>query len=350
MIPNYRKPRKKGQFVIPGQTKITAFVTCSYQPHTTHTPRFPPPTKHAPSRQTQLSPSCQTQSSISPFVTTIHKASDPMTPKKLRHSSPVLSMSPLNLHLLLSPSTASSPLPLLSSSSPSLSPQIKTKLTQTTLTKYFLIKPKQQQQTGPLLQPSSPKPIGPTKHHRKIQYKYHLPRNQPLISNFTVAYPKPDLQDTWGHSFMEIDPLHTFRIFLQNPNGININPTNFTLLKDFQTCHNYGAAIISLPETKTNWRFSHQKTMLHGLLRRVWNSSAFQTSHSSELFLSDRKPGGTATIVCANWTSRLVHKGEDPLGLGRWSYVTLRGKGTKLLTIVTAYNQPYSLGDTTGNQ
>lgn len=205
MIPNYRKPRKKGQFVIPGQTKITAFVTCSYQPHTTHTPRFPPPTKHAPSRQTQLSPSCQTQSSISPFVTTIHKASDPMTPKKLRHSSPVLSMSPLNLHLLLSPSTASSPLPLLSSSSPSLSPQIKTKLTQTTLTKYFLIKPKQQQQTGPLLQPSSPKPIGPTKHHRKIQYKYHLPRNQPLISNFTVAYPKPDLQDTWGHSLMEID-------------------------------------------------------------------------------------------------------------------------------------------------
>jgi hypothetical protein len=37
------------------------------------------------------------------------------------------------------------------------------------------------------------------------------------------------------------------------------------------------------------------------------------------------------------WTSRLHSKGEDPFGLGRWSYITLRGKLESLLTIISAY-------------
>jgi hypothetical protein len=37
-------------------------------------------------------------------------------------------------------------------------------------------------------------------------------------------------------------------------------------------------------------------------------------------------------------TLRGMDKGEDPMGLGRWSYITLRGKGTKRVVIVTAYN------------
>lgn len=45
--------------------------------------------------------------------------------------------------------------------------------------------------------------------------------------------------------------------------------------------------------------------------------------------------------------SRLVAKGEDPFGLGRWSYVTLRGKNTTKVTIVTAYNATTSAGDCT---
>ncbi len=40
-------------------------------------------------------------------------------------------------------------------------------------------------------------------------------------------------------------------------------------------------------------------------------------------------------------------KGEDPIGLGRWSYITLRGKGTKLITVITAYNASLTKGDTT---
>ncbi len=33
--------------------------------------------------------------------------------------------------------------------------------------------------------------------------------------------------------------------------------------------------------------------------------------------------------------------------LGRWSYITLRGKGTRLITVITAYNASPTRGDTT---
>jgi len=59
------------------------------------------------------------------------------------------------------------------------------------------------------------------------------------------------------------------------------------------------------------------------------------------------QPGGTATVICDNWTSRVIDRGEDPLGLGRWTFVTLRGKGSKKLTVVTAYNSTSSTGDKT---
>jgi hypothetical protein len=73
----------------------------------------------------------------------------------------------------------------------------------------------------------------------------------------------------------------------------------------------------------------------------------YQVSKSPEEFLSQYQPGGTTTILCNNWISRVVARGEDPIGLGRWSFFTLCGKGHKKLTIITAYNASYSQGDTT---
>jgi hypothetical protein len=53
------------------------------------------------------------------------------------------------------------------------------------------------------------------------------------------------------------------------------------------------------------------------------------------------------TAVCDNWISRVSVKGEDPFGLGRWSYVTMRGKQSVKITIVTAYNATPSTGEST---
>jgi len=37
------------------------------------------------------------------------------------------------------------------------------------------------------------------------------------------------------------------------------------------------------------------------------------------------------------WTSRVHSKGQDPFGLGRWSFITLWGAQDILITIISAY-------------
>jgi len=42
-------------------------------------------------------------------------------------------------------------------------------------------------------------------------------------------------------------------------------------------------------------------------------------------------------MVCNHWTYRVIEAGVDPFGLGRWSYMVLRGKRNIKILIVTAY-------------
>jgi hypothetical protein len=42
-------------------------------------------------------------------------------------------------------------------------------------------------------------------------------------------------------------------------------------------------------------------------------------------------------LITNNWTSRIIERGVDPFGLGRWSYITLIGKGNIKVMIITAY-------------
>ncbi len=73
------------------------------------------------------------------------------------------------------------------------------------------------------------------------------------------------------------------------------------------------------------------------VLHKFWKTSAYQSSNSQEEFQSYYQPGGTLTEVFDQWTSRVVEKGSDPFGLGRWSYIILRGKENKKIAFITGY-------------
>jgi hypothetical protein len=179
-----------------------------------------------------------------------------------------------------------------------------------------------------------------------LQYSAPPKRNN-RITRYTTSMPTYDLFDSWGHSLETIDANSTFRIFLQKPNGLSVYRNNHLLVQDLQTCYNYGAGALCFPETNTNWNQDGQLFTLSQLFCGVWNSSLVQPLQTPEPFLSNHQPGGTLTAVCENWVSRVIAKGEDPYGLGRWSYVTLRGKLSTKITIVTAYNATQSQGDRT---
>jgi len=89
-------------------------------------------------------------------------------------------------------------------------------------------------------------------------------------------------------------------------------------------------------ETKLNWTSSITYNV-NKWFRQTWQSSVNQSSQIEEGFSSYHQPGGTLTAVVGQWASRVLFKGQDPFGLGRWSYITLRGKGGKLVTFILAY-------------
>jgi hypothetical protein len=152
-----------------------------------------------------------------------------------------------------------------------------------------------------------------------------------MITPFLWA--TPILDDAWGHSPPQIDQSKVFQLILQNPNGMKLRRGFQVPLQDLQTCCQFGAAAISLPETNSNWALSHQYSQFYHFLHSTWSNSAFQVSHR-----------GTATIVCPRWATRVIEKGQDHLGLGRWSYIMLWDRKGQQVTIVTAYNCGYSVG------
>ena len=68
-----------------------------------------------------------------------------------------------------------------------------------------------------------------------------------------------------------------------------------------------------------------------------FSNSSFQVSQTPDTFTKLYQPGGTLTLLCESWASRIEEKGTDTFNLGRWSYLILRGKGTKWIVIITAY-------------
>jgi hypothetical protein len=181
--------------------------------------------------------------------------------------------------------------------------------------------------------------------------KKYSPQN--YITDFrqypsTQDYPTDESQQTWGHSLEIVDTSEVLRVVLQNPNGLKTTKNATELQLSLRACHSIGTGVICLPETNANWSNSSNHTVLKSTIKQLWRHSAIQTSHTSENFYSNYQPGGTVTLVTDNWTSRIIERGTDPFGLGRWSFFTLRGSQHRKITIVTGYRVCNSSPSTAG--
>jgi hypothetical protein len=143
--------------------------------------------------------------------------------------------------------------------------------------------------------------------------------------------------DTWGHIPESIDLTSTFRLILTNPNGIRPSVTNPDFMISLHLCHEIGAGAICLAETNLNWHHSQHHAALRRCLQKNWPASKYQISVPNEILLCNYQPGGTATLIVDRWTSRVIGSGMDPHGLGRWSFVMLRGKQDINICIISAY-------------
>lgn len=90
-------------------------------------------------------------------------------------------------------------------------------------------------------------------------------------------------------------------------------------------------------ETNLNWSKSPSFNAKHWF-HKTWNFSTLSFSHIEEDFTNSYQPGGTLTAVMDHWTPRVMSTAQDLFGLGHWSYISLRGKQGKIVTIVSAYH------------
>jgi hypothetical protein len=143
--------------------------------------------------------------------------------------------------------------------------------------------------------------------------------------------------DAWGHEPTTIDKDMVFRVILQNPRGLKLSGDQLNTQYSMAICHAMGAGAICLPEANMNWGHRSSHKLLSSILHKTWKHSNYSVSYTKEEFDSITQPGGTINIITDNWTSLVIEKGNDPFGLGCWSYIVLRGAANKRIMIITAY-------------
>ena len=160
----------------------------------------------------------------------------------------------------------------------------------------------------------------------------------------------------WGDDLGERQ--NSFRIVYNNVNGLQIGDYMKTKIKNeidrksskalscitdntkvsgiLTALERWDANVLCLAETQTAWEvFSVRESVEKGLRRQDRHAGLIGSS-SAVSTCDPYKPGGTLTIIDGNWTSR-INKGVDASKLGRWSFVTLQGRGNTFFTIITAY-------------
>ena len=177
---------------------------------------------------------------------------------------------------------------------------------------------------------------------------WHIP-NPPRATAHNRTSGDPPSLDTlaWG-DLMQRDSQYC-RICFQNVGGITdkidaILGQRIKVLK---------INILGLAETNVNWDFRDSKHEFVSRIRPFFQATTFDFSNSCVQFQTAYQPGGTATITSGRWSSQSTHHHHqtttpaarstrtkipaDPDGKGRWSALTINGRGGRKVTLITAY-------------
>ena len=78
--------------------------------------------------------------------------------------------------------------------------------------------------------------------------------------------------------------------------------------------------VLCLSETQTAWESTINKSLMSKELTRIDQYATIVWSSSDIESASLVKPGGTMMYNDGTFGSRIIKKGRDPSGLGRWTY------------------------------
>ena len=153
-----------------------------------------------------------------------------------------------------------------------------------------------------------------------------------------------------GNASTEEKPSKTLRIAFQNLNGLGTHQckNQISLLANEQVTLDID--ILCMSEHCLN--IKHQDTLknLQQTIRSTTvEKTSFQINSSDSPTTQRYLPGGTAILLIGHTVGRIEPDGRGGDPMGRWSYVHLRRKKMKPVTIVTIYQVVKQPTNTTGN-
>jgi hypothetical protein len=173
--------------------------------------------------------------------------------------------------------------------------------------------------------------------------------------NHTHRSPTLDNIHWIGDTFTSDKPTNTIRLAFQNLNGLGTNQYQQQLSLIAHEQISLDIDILGMTEHCVN--VFHHDTLknLHQAIKQTTNEKTSLQINSSASQINQRYlPGGTATLLVGNTVGRVEPNGKGGDSLGRWSYVHLRRKQLKPVTIITIYQvnkQPTNaIGNTAWHQ
>jgi Endonuclease/Exonuclease/phosphatase family. len=131
----------------------------------------------------------------------------------------------------------------------------------------------------------------------------------------------------------------TWQIVIGNinsfPNEYNgSNKYKLDTLKSLVTKHHSDIILIS----EHNRNFTNSGTKPQSLdIKHWWKNTVIRTSSLASANTCAYEPGGTMIITNTRSTAHTCEAGVDRENLGRWNYITLKGKRNYYMTVISVY-------------
>lgn len=100
---------------------------------------------------------------------------------------------------------------------------------------------------------------------------------------------------------------------------------------------NESTDIVLISEHNKNMRYLPKKLQPWTIMKSWWDRKAIRSTYLKLTVATTNEPGGTMIITTARATAHTIKAGEDEYNLGRWNYVTLRGRNQHMTTVISAY-------------
>jgi len=144
----------------------------------------------------------------------------------------------------------------------------------------------------------------------------------------------------WGNPLGR-KPHNTVRVCFQNLDGISQLPEGddtlkLKLLLQFTTT--FQVDVFMAAELNTCWDLLPPDQRLPNRTKGWWENLHWSLSHNhNDSHSSIYQPGGTGIVVINALSHCTLKPGDDPLGLGHWCWVLLRGQNSHNVWIISMY-------------